>query len=175
MSWLKSRSIRAGPAAEQKRACAGSVSLEAILIFAAVVSFWILIFRSIVPYLSEAKEKAVESELGGECGKLASLIDALSTYGKGIYLDYAPFVSGDVFFCQNAVNFCGSREIVVAKALASGGSKQVSCRTRIAEWVNLKHGGGLLSCEKAIRMRIHSVNITFATYDEKGGTKRACE
>jgi len=160
---------------EVKRACSGSVSLEAILVFAAIVSFWVLVFRSIVPYLSEAKEKAVESELGGECRKLANMIDALSTYGKGIYLDYAPFVSGDIFFCQNAGAFCGSREIVVVKALASGGTVKTSCRTRVAEWVNLKHGGELLSCEKAIRLRVHSVNITFATYDEKGGTKRACE
>ncbi len=153
----------------------GNISLEAVLVFAAAALFWVVVFRSIAPYLLEAKEKASESVLVGECEKLAGLVDALSSYGRGVYVDYAPFVNGDVFFCQNAAGFCRSREIFAVKVLDSGEVKKASCSTHVAEWVNLKYKGELLSCEKAISGHVRMVNITFATYDEKSGKKRECE
>jgi len=153
-----------------------SMSIEAILVFSGMALFWTLVFSAVSPRLEQAKEKAEASQLQAECEKLASLIDTLSTYGKGIELNYTQFLPEDnkgLYLCQDAEP-CSSNTITIIRA---GGNRNMTarCRTRIAEWVNLKSDGRMLGCREALEKGIQQVQITYATYLEKGNAPRRCE
>jgi len=152
-----------------------AISIEAILIFSGMAVFWTMVFSAVAPRLEEAKEKAEGSQLQAECEKLASLIDTLSTYGEGIELNYTQFLpeASDLRFCQDAEP-CTSNTITVIKK-AEQGNMQAQCRTRIAEWVNIKSGGKMLGCKQAIEKEIREVQMTYATYNEKENAPRRCE
>ena len=152
----------------------GSLSLEALLTFVAVVVFWVTVFSAVSPHLQGLKHGVLEAQLRGECEKLANFIDTMSTYGEGITLDYTPFTGEELYFCQRSSDFCTTREITVIRIFGLNRT-EVSCRTRIAEWVNIKSGGKILNCKEAVEKNIHTVNITYATYNEKENMPRACE
>jgi hypothetical protein len=153
-----------------------SISLEAILVFSGMAVFWTLVFSAVAPRMEEAKEKAEGSQIQAECEKLASLIDTLSTYGEGIELNYTRFLpegNTDLFFCQDAEP-CSSNTITIIRKTQQK-NIQAQCRTRIAEWVNIKSGGKMLGCKQAIEKEIREVQMTYATYNEKENAPRGCE
>lgn len=153
-----------------------SISIETLLVFTGMILFWTILFSAIAPQLDKAKQKAQEAQLQAECEKLASLIDTLSTYGKGIELSYTRFIkekNKDLYFCQDT-GPCQSNIITIIKRTEEE-TTRAQCKTRIAEWVNIKSEGKILSCKQAIDKDIRAVEITYATYVEKENRPRGCE
>ncbi len=153
-----------------------SLSIETMLVFIGMAVFWTVVFSALAPQLEKAKEKAQESHLQAECEKLASLIDTLSTYGKGIELNYTYFMDEgrkDIYFCQDA-GPCQSNTITIIKKTEEM-HMRAQCRTKIAEWVNIKSDNSILGCNEALERNIQSVQVTYATYVEKENRPRRCE
>jgi hypothetical protein len=126
-----------------------NLSLEALLVFIGVMSFWILVFKIWIPGLYPLRHALIESKLKSDCERLVSIIDTMTTYKKGSSkMDITPFfkdlVERKIFFCQEKPG----REIFIVKK----GKEDivVSCKTHVARRVSILLDRRLYTCQEVL-------------------------